>query len=248
VSLDPVETPAKPMPAIDRPQVTVLFFASLRQATGVDRLTVAIEPGGNVDDLRRDLIVRYPHAERHFGHVRWAVNERFVETDEPLNDGDTVAAILPVSGGGEPQPGQAEEIIVELTNDFIDSQSLIDRVSTPSCGAVCLFLGTVREFTQDKKTTQLVYEAYPEMALKQMRAILEEAAARWPIPRLGVIHRLGPMGLGEVSIAVAVATPHRGESFEACRWIMDTLKERVPIWKQEHWSDGSTEWVHPGTK
>lgn len=237
------------MTGTDRPNVTVLFFASLRQAIGLDRLTVEIEPGDSVDDLRRDLIVRYPHTERHFGHVRWAVNERFVETDETLNDGDTVAAILPVSGGsGEPQPGTAEEIIVELTSGPIDSQALVDRVTTPSCGAICLFLGTVREFTQDKQTTRLVYEAYPEMALKEMRAILEEAAARWPIPRLGVIHRLGPMALGEVSIALAVATPHRGESFEACRWIMDTLKERVPIWKQEHWSDGSTEWVHPGTK
>ena len=87
------------MPGTDHPQVTVLFFASLRQAVGVDRLTVEIEPDGRVDDIRRDLIVRYPHAERHFGHVRWAVNERFVELDEPLNDGDTVAAILPVSGG-----------------------------------------------------------------------------------------------------------------------------------------------------
>lgn len=237
------------MSGTDRPKVTVLFFASLRQAIGVDRLSVEIDPGDSVDDLRRSLVVRFPHAESHFGHVRWAVNERFVEPDEPLNDGDTVAAILPVSGGsGEPVPGQAEAIVVELTSGPIDSQALVDRVSTPSCGAVCLFLGTVREFTQDKRTTHLVYEAYPEMALKQMRTILEEAAARWPIPRLGVIHRLGPMSLGEVSIAVAVATPHRGESFEACRWIMDTLKERVPIWKQEHWSDGSTEWVHPGTK
>ncbi len=247
MSQEPISNRSQPDSDAGRLHVTVLFFASLRQAVGTERLTLEIEPGGKVDDLRRDLIVRYPHTERHFGHVRWAVNERFVETDEPLNDGDTVAAILPVSGGGEPQPGTPEILIVELTNDPIDSQALVERVSTPSCGAVCLFLGTVREFTQDKKTTHLVYEAYPEMALKQMRAILEEAAARWPIPRLGVIHRLGPMGLGEVSIAVAVATPHRGESFEACRWIMDTLKERVPIWKQEHWSDGSTEWVHPGT-
>jgi molybdopterin synthase catalytic subunit len=233
------------MPGTDRPNVTVLFFASLRQAIGLDKLAIEFEPGDHLDDLRRELIARYPQAERHFGHARWAVNERFVESDEPLNDGDTVAVILPVSGGGEPQPGHAESIIVELTDAPIDSQALIERVSTPSCGAVCLFLGTVREFTQDKRTTWLVYEAYPDMALKQMRAILEEAAARWPVPRLGVIHRLGRLDLGEVSIAVAVATPHRGESFEACRWIMDTLKERVPIWKQEHWADGSTEWVHP---
>ena len=247
MSQEPISNRSQPDTDAGRLHVTVLLFASLRQAVGTDRLSLEIEPGGKVDDLRRDLIIRYPQAERHFAHARWAVNERFVEPDEPLNDGDTVAAILPVSGGGEPEPGKPEAIFVELTNDPIDSQALIDRVSTPSCGAVCLFLGTVREFTHDKRTTHLIYEAYPEMALKQMRAILEEAATHWPVPRLGVIHRLGPLGLGEVSIAVAVATPHRGESFEACRWIMDTIKERVPIWKQENWSDGTTEWVHPGT-
>jgi len=234
------------MPGPDRPHVNVLFFASLRQEIGLDKLSLKIVAGDTVEDLKRELINRYPHAERHFGHARWAVNERFVEPDEPLNDNDTVAAILPVSGGGEPEPGQAEVAIVELTQDPIDSQALIRKVSTPTCGAVCLFLGTVREFTQEKKTTHLVYEAYPEMAVKQMRSILEEAAARWPLPRLGVIHRLGRLELGDVSIAVAVASPHRGESFEACRWIMDTIKQRVPIWKQEHWGDGTTEWVHPG--
>ena len=229
----------------ERLVVTVLLFASLRQVIGESRLEIAIERDATVGDLRRDLIVRYPLSERHIGHARWAVNERFVEPDEPLTDGDTVAAILPVSGGGEPAPGNPDVVIAELTSEPIDTQALIDRISTPSCGAVCLFLGTVREFTQDKRTQELVYEAYPEMAVSQMKEILKEAAARWPIPRLGVVHRLGRLGLGEVSIAVAVATPHRGESFEACRWVMDTIKERVPIWKQEHWSDGSTEWVHP---
>jgi molybdopterin synthase catalytic subunit len=84
------------------------------------------------------------------------------------------------------------------------------------------------------------------MAEKELRLICEEAASRWPIPRLGVIHRLGLVPLGEASIALAVATPHRQASFDACAWMMDEIKKRVPIWKQEHWADGSKQWVHPG--
>jgi len=226
--------------------VTVLFFASLRQAVGQARVQLALPEGATVGDLMADLQVRFPATERLLAHARWAVDERFVEIGEILHDQATVAAIMPVSGGsGEPQVGPPEVLIAELTDGPIDAQGLVDRVTTPSCGAVCLFLGTVREFTGPKQTLDLVYEAYPEMAVKELRAIMAEACTRWPIPRLGVIHRLGRVGLAEASIAVAVATPHRGESFTACGWIMDEIKKRVPIWKQEHWADGQTEWVHP---
>ena len=228
--------------------ITVLFFASVRQAVGQAELRLEMAKDATIDDLRHELQALYPATERLLGHARWAVNEAFVELDQRLEGGDTVAVIMPVSGGsGEPQVGPPELLIAELTSDEIDSQGLLARVNSPSCGAVCLFLGTVREFTQDQQTVDLVYEAYPEMALKQLRAILDEACTRWPIPRLGVIHRLGLVGLGDASIAVAVATPHRGESFESCEWIMDEIKKRVPIWKQEHWIDGRTEWVHPAS-
>ena len=165
--------------------INVLFFASVRQAVGQAELRVGIFPEATIDDLRHELEARYPATERLLGHARWAVNEAFVELDHRLKDGDTVAVIMPVSGGsGEPQVGPPELLIAELTSDAIDSQGLVKRVSSPMCGAVCLFLGTVREFTQDQQTVELVYEAYPEMALKQLRAILEEACLRWPIPRL----------------------------------------------------------------
>lgn len=228
--------------------VNVLFFASVRQMVGQAELHLQMPAGATINDIRHELQTRYPAVERLLGHARWAVNEQFAELDHPLADGDTVAVIMPVSGGGEPEIGPAEVMIAELTNAPIDAQAFVDRVTTPSCGAVCLFLGTTREFTRDKQTLELVYEAYPEMAIRELTAILCEACERWPIPRLGVIHRLGRVGLAEASIAVAVATSHRAASFEACAWIMDEIKKRVPIWKQEHWADGQTEWVHPGTK
>lgn len=135
--------------------------------------------------------------------------------------------------------------VLELTREPIDYTRLTEQVRCHAAGAVVLFLGTVREMTGERRTLALDYDAYPEMALGQMRLLAEEAAARWPLQRVGIIHRLGHLELGDVSIAVALSTPHRGAAFEAGAWLLDRLKETVPIWKKENWDDGSTEWVHP---
>ena len=104
----------------------------------------------------------------------------------------------------------------------------------------------VRELTGDRRTASLDYEAYPEMALKKMGELEAEARRRWPIIEAAIVHRVGHLDLGEISIVIAVSTPHRRQSFEACQWLIDTFKEVVPIWKKELWADGSEEWVHPG--
>jgi molybdopterin synthase catalytic subunit len=137
--------------------------------------------------------------------------------------------------------------MVEITHSPIDEAALCARVRSTRAGAICLFAGTAREFTGEKQTTLLVYEAYGEMAAKKFADLEAEARARWPIVELAIVHRLGRIGLGETSVAVAVSTPHRRDAFEACQWLMDTLKEVVPIWKKEHWHDGTEEWVHPGS-
>lgn len=136
--------------------------------------------------------------------------------------------------------------MIEITKDPIDYAALTERVRSDRAGAVCLFLGTVRELTGERRTTALEYEAYPEMARRKLAELNEEARRRWPILASAIVHRVGHLGLGEVSVAVAVSCPHRAEAFEACRWLIDTLKEVVPIWKKETWADGSEEWVHPG--
>jgi molybdopterin synthase catalytic subunit len=125
---------------------------------------------------------------------------------------------------------------------------LTERVRTNRAGAVCTFLGTVREMTGDRRTTALDYEAYPEMARKKMAELEAEALRRWPVIACAIAHRVGHLGLGEVSVVVAVSCPHRDQAFEACRWLIDTLKQVVPIWKKERWADGTEEWVHPGLK
>lgn len=133
-----------------------------------------------------------------------------------------------------------------LTRESIDSQSLLDRVTTPAAGAVVLFLGMVREFTHGRRTVALDYECYPEMAEKKLAELERQAHERWPGIQTAIVHRLGRLELTEASVAVAVASPHRDVAFEAGKWLIDTLKETVPIWKQENWSDGTKEWVHPG--
>lgn len=230
---------------LNRMKVELLYFASIREMIGKSSETVPCPDSSSLDNLKGLLLERYPALSGVIHHARWAVNEDFEDMDFVLSDGDRVAMIMPVSGGSEPEIGPPEILIAELTHDTINTQELINRVSDPRCGAVCLFLGTVREFTGSQQTNELIYEAYPEMALNQLRKILSDACQKWPIPRLGVIHRLGKLGLGETSIAVAVSTPHRVESFAACQWIMDTIKQDVPIWKKENFSNGTAQWVHP---
>ena len=133
-----------------------------------------------------------------------------------------------------------------LTQEPIDTSRILTHVASHDAGAVVLFLGTTREFTHGRQTASLEYECYAEMAEKKLQEIEHQARRRWPIVDCCIVHRLGHLELGEASIAIAVSSPHRAASFEAGKWLIDTIKEIVPIWKKENWADGTTEWVHPG--
>lgn len=136
---------------------------------------------------------------------------------------------------------------VELTDQVIDSHSLVQFATTARSGAVILFLGTVRELTAGRKTIALDYDAYPEMALAKMNELVDEAAEKWPIQKVALVHRTGHLELAEASVAICVSCPHRQDAFLAGQFLIDELKIRVPIWKQENWDDGTTQWVHPET-
>ncbi len=136
--------------------------------------------------------------------------------------------------------------MIELVESPIDTAALLGYVSSPQAGAVVLFLGTVREITAGRRTVALDYECYPDMARKKLAELEAEARSRWPVIECAIVHRLGHLELAEASVAVAVSTPHRHDAFAAGKWLIDTLKEVVPIWKKENWDDGTTEWVHPG--
>src|SRR5437660_7872884 len=134
--------------------------------------------------------------------------------------------------------------MIELTHEPIDHFALTERVRRPGCGAVVTFLGTVRDLTGGRETVALDYEAYPGMAEKKLAEIEADVRARWPVGEVAMVHRLGHLTVGEISVAVAVSCPHRGQAFDACRHAIDRLKELVPIWKREHGPDGVGEWVH----
>jgi len=134
--------------------------------------------------------------------------------------------------------------MIEITDSPIDQAAVVESVRSNLAGAVCSFLGTVRELTGDRQTARLEYEAYPEMARKSLAGLEAEARGRWPVVDLAIVHRVGRLDPGEVSVVIAVSCPHRDQAFEACRWLIDALKEVVPIWKKEVGPDGQGEWVH----
>jgi len=136
--------------------------------------------------------------------------------------------------------------VIELTQQPIDTETVLCTVRSPAAGAVVLFLGTVREITGDAHTHFLEYSAFPEMALAQLQQLEQEACALFPLIHVHLVHRTGRLDPGEVSVAVAVSSAHRAAAFTAGQWLIDNLKQRVPIWKKEHYADGRDEWQHPG--
>ena len=136
--------------------------------------------------------------------------------------------------------------MVILTDSPIDPARVLEQVASKDAGAVVLFLGTTRGVTDGRETAWLDYECYPKMAESELHALEKEARQRWPVIQCALVHRLGRLELGDTSVAVAVSTAHREAAFEAGKWLIDTIKKVVPIWKKENWADGTSEWVHPG--
>lgn len=135
--------------------------------------------------------------------------------------------------------------MIRLTTESIDAAALLDRARSPEVGAVVLFLGTTRELTGGRRTVTLDYEAYGPMAERKLAELEAEARKRWPLIDCKIVHRVGRVPLAEASVAIVVSTPHRADAFAAGQWLIDTLKQEVPIWKREEWDDGATEWIHP---
>ena len=133
----------------------------------------------------------------------------------------------------------------ELTTQPINAAALLERAQNPSSGAVVLFLGTVRDFSDGRIVVGLDYDAYPSMAVAKLTEIIKEANERWPLHYAEVVHRYGRMDVGDVAVALVASSAHRAEAFDAGRWMMDEIKKRAPIWKCEQWAEGGSDWVHP---
>ena len=141
--------------------------------------------------------------------------------------------------------------MIHLTDEAIDLNDVLVHVTAPECGAEVLFVGTTRQFTRqpdsdrELETEFLTYEAYHEMAMHQLERLEAQARQQWPVKRVAIVHRLGKVLPTEASVAVAVSCPHRSEAFASAKWLIDTIKHDVPIWKQEHYVQSGPEWIHP---
>jgi molybdopterin synthase catalytic subunit len=219
-------------------QVTIRFFATLRERAGVAELTRSFPGGATVEQIWHSLVAEMPGLAGCGGAVAFAVNQQYVAADYRPAERDELACIPPVSGGSEaPWVG-----VVELSAQPIDVAALEAAVADPGAGATVTFVGTTRRENAGRRVLRLEYEAYEAMALSEMRKLAAEAGARFPITRIAIRHRLGLVNVGEASVAIAVSAPHRSAAFAACRFAIDRLKETVPIWKKEHFAGGEV-WV-----
>lgn len=223
----------------DMMEIEVLFFAGIAEATGMRRTVLAVDEGITVGKLIDQLCERHPEAAPLIRRSVVSLNQEYASADQIVRPGDEIALIPPVSGGEE-----ADEGLFFVTEKPLSADRMIRLVSNPRAGAVLTFVGTVREWTEGKRTLYLEYEAYQPMAEKKMKEIADEIRRRWPDARVAMAHRVGRLEIGEISVIIAAAAPHRGEAFAAGRYAIERLKEIVPIWKKEVWADGS-EWKGP---
>jgi molybdopterin synthase catalytic subunit len=216
-------------------EVTVRCFATLRELAG-DRTTLTLPPGAVLADAWTVLADLHPGLVPHRPFVRAARNGAYAAWEAPLEEGDEVAFLPPVSGGGPSG----------LTEGRIDVEGLEAAVAATGHGAVVTFVGRARNRADDgREVLELEYEAYPEMAMSVLAEIVAEAEARSPDCVAAVVHRTGMVPIGEAAVAIVTAAPHRSEAYEANRFVIEAIKERLPIWKRERFADGS-EWKRPG--
>ncbi len=217
----------------DLMQVRILFFGMLKELFGRREESVTLPDHARLADLLIALEQRAPRLNEMLPSIAMSVNEEYAGPDAKLKHGDEIALLPPVSGGATPLCHCA------IVREAIDTQAILDQIKHPEDGAAVVFEGIVRDNTRGRRTLYLDYEAYETMALKQMQALAERAMADFKIRDVAIVHRLGKLEIGETSVLIVAASAHRGAAFDACRWLIDTLKRTVPIWKKEYFEDGA---------
>jgi molybdopterin synthase catalytic subunit len=234
-------------------RVRVLFFGVLKEMAGKSMDLIDLPDGASV----RDLLARYesqiPRLKESLPSLALAVNQQYAGPNTPLNPNDEVALLPPVSGGAPGPAGETPDASTALRagsqragrrrssiiRQVIDTPQTVAGMRRGEDGAALVFEGVVRNQTRGRKTLYLDYEAYEDMAVEQLESLAEQALEQFQIRDVAIVHRLGRLEIGETSVLIAVAAAHRAAAFEACRWLIDTLKRTVPIWKKEYFEDGA---------
>lgn len=223
----------------------VLFFATLRDKTGVREITIEFPDGAHISEIKQIVLGLYPNIQQIMESMIVALNHEFAFDEDIVPDEAEIAMFPPVSGGEVNE--QKYPSFIDITDHEIDINQIGAKITQATTGAICIFSGIVREVTSrgvGRQTEHLVYEAYREMAEAKLRQICTEIRSRWKdVQGIALVQRIGKLMPGSVSVVVACASSHRDTGiFEAAHYGIDRVKEIVPVWKKEVGKDGE-EWI-----
>lgn len=224
--------------------IQVRLFAMLRERMGGPSTSVVWTEGMTAGQVLQALCTNHPGEASLIERCRIAVNHEFVSPEQTVGPLDEIALIPPVSGGAlarvEDTAGECD--LIALVDAPIDVAALSSRLGHPECGAQALFVGVVREHFEGHPVRSTLYEAYQDMVEPVLRGIRDEMRERYDLRRVILVHRVGELPVGEISVLVAAASPHRQDAFAACRHGIERIKQDAPIWKKENYTDQSSAW------
>jgi molybdopterin converting factor subunit 1 len=224
-------------------QVRVLFFGVLKDLAGRSSDLLSLPDHARAADVLSHYEQRLSAIKGKLSSIAISVNHEYASPEMKLHSGDEVALLPPVSGGAtetrSPDQPTKSDARAFITHEAIDSAGLLEVIKRPEDGAAVVFEGVVRNHSRGRRTLHLEYEAYEEMAVKQLESLIAESRVQFQVRDIAIVHRLGKLEIGETSVLIVVASAHRAAAFDACRWLIDTLKRTVPIWKKEHFEDGA---------
>jgi len=232
-------------------RVRVVFFGVLKDLAGKTSEWIELPDSASVGDVLDHYAKQSPQLKASLAALAVAVNQKYAGPETALRPDDEVALLPPVSGGANDRTlselpagpfdsaqGKRRRYAL-IVRDAIDTARVLANIKHGEDGAAVVFEGVVRNQTRGRKTLYLDYEAYEEMALQQMEELAEQALKQFQVRDVALVHRLGRLEIGETSVLIVIASAHRAAAFEACRWLIDTLKRTVPIWKKEYFEDGA---------
>ena len=215
-------------------RIRLLAFASVSDILGRAEGDLSLTEGSSIRDLKELLESDHPELKSVWQVLAVAVNGELSTDETTLDEGDEVALLPPVSGGTDETP--------VLQDSVLDVAAVAREVADPSCGALAIFVGNVRDQHQGREVESITYSAYPSMATSRIRTICHQLEESSPGARIAIVHRLGDIDVGEASVVIAVSSPHRAAAYDASREALERLKTEVPIWKKEHYKDGEILW------
>jgi molybdopterin converting factor subunit 1 len=221
-----------------RMRVRVLLFGQLKDIVGRQEESLDLESGARLSAVMSHYSGRYPKFQGLNNSIACSINQEYAQASAILKEGDEVGLLPPVSGG-KSKVAELRSEHCAIVREPIDLREIRKNLDHPEDGAALIFDGVVRNNTRGRQTLYLDYEAYESMALNEMEKLAQAALEHFKIRDVCLVHRLGRLEIGETSVLIGVASAHRAAAFEACRWLIDTLKKTVPIWKKEYFEDGA---------